>query len=214
MKIRPPGAATAAPRLPRAARVGGVVLTWVLGELHTADFADSSMVFTLTFLDHVAIHKAGDLFTGADVADQGYVVDQISGAVTRKVYQYYGRANPLLEFVKSHGRWHYRMDHAVAAAWRAVRTQLVRGLTLLGVIGNPGHRRCPVGTGAPAKPRPAEHAGQMVGDGARPPARPPESPRVVPAASRSAGLGFGAGRGSAGRARWRGACQMTTHRRP
>jgi hypothetical protein len=97
-------------------------IVWTAGEL--ANFAKSSTEFTLTFLDYVAAHKVDQPFTGVDLADQGYVVDQISGisgAMARKTYQHYGRANPPLDFVNLNGRWHYRMDPAVASLWRTAR---------------------------------------------------------------------------------------------
>ncbi|WP_329484221.1 DUF262 domain-containing HNH endonuclease family protein [Kribbella sp. NBC_01484] len=93
-------------------------------EADLSDFAASSTDLTLEFLDYVAANKPGMLFTGADLENQGYVVDQISGisgAMARKVYQNYGRSNPPIEFIKANGRWHYRMHPEAAERWRTLR---------------------------------------------------------------------------------------------
>ncbi|WBQ04465.1 DUF262 domain-containing protein [Kribbella sp. CA-293567] len=98
------------------------VVSW--DDTDLADFAASSTGLTLDFLDHVAVAKPGVLFTGADLEDQGYVVDQISGisgAIARKTYQTYRRSNPPIEFIKADGRWHYRMRTELADRWRAIR---------------------------------------------------------------------------------------------
>lgn len=96
---------------------------WTEEEL--SQFAAGSTDLTLSFLDHVASQLPGALFTGYDLQDAGFVVDQISGisgAMARKVYQNYGRSNPPVEFIKADGRWNYRMDTEVAIAWRTLRS--------------------------------------------------------------------------------------------
>ncbi|MBY6364209.1 DUF262 domain-containing protein [Rhodococcoides corynebacterioides] len=89
-----------------------------------ADYAAGTADMTLGFLDYVAAHKAGELFVGDDVSESGLNSGQISGiagAMARTTYSTFGRSNPPIEFVKVDGRWHYRMDAAVADRWRSVR---------------------------------------------------------------------------------------------
>ncbi|WP_165488292.1 DUF262 domain-containing protein [Actinomadura formosensis] len=89
-----------------------------------SEFAASTTDLTRGFLDYVAGNKAGELFLGEDLEGSGYVTGQIAGitgAMARKTYQDYRRSNPPLEFVYANGRWHYRMDPAVASHWMNIR---------------------------------------------------------------------------------------------
>ncbi|MFD0851593.1 hypothetical protein ACFQ07_05150, partial [Actinomadura adrarensis] len=81
---------------------------WTMAEL--IEFAESTADLTLGFLDHVARHKAGELFLGSDLEESGsgYAGGQISGvtgAMAKKTYQHYRRINPPVEFVQVDGRW-------------------------------------------------------------------------------------------------------------
>ncbi|WP_147339349.1 DUF262 domain-containing protein [Actinomadura spongiicola] len=96
---------------------------WTVEQL--AEFEASTTDLTRGFLDYVAKNLPGELFVGDDLENSGYVSGQVSGitgAMARRTYQEFQRINPPVEFVNTNGRWHYRMDPAVAKFWLSVRS--------------------------------------------------------------------------------------------
>ncbi|GAA3694611.1 DUF262 domain-containing protein [Terrabacter ginsenosidimutans] len=93
-------------------------------ETELEDFARGSTELTRRFLDHVASHLPGKPFLGSDFTDSPFAPAQIpgiAGAMAKRVYESYGRSNPIVEFIRMDGQWHYFMEMELASRWSAMR---------------------------------------------------------------------------------------------
>jgi hypothetical protein len=87
-------------------------------------YAAGAAPLTLRVLDYLASSRPDELLTGADFAAIDVTPDQaagVAGAMARKVYTDFKRANPPIESVEIDDRWYYRMTKDTADVWMVVR---------------------------------------------------------------------------------------------